>query len=71
MIQTEAVVMKKSLQATTESKPLNGVSASGFELKTIDVPAAVAVLQSFYDEDEQEQRETWELLEHALAEHRP
>lgn len=71
MIQAETVITKKHLQAVTEPKPLNGASVSGFELKPIDVPAAVALLQSFYDEDEQDQCETWELLERALAEHRP
>jgi hypothetical protein len=70
MSQTEIVIKEQSLQPTPESEPLNGSSASGFVLKPIDVPAALALLQSFYEEDEQEQRETWELLEHALAEHR-
>jgi hypothetical protein len=54
-----------------EDESLNGASASGFVLKPIDVPAAIALLNSFYEEDEQEQRETWELLERALTEHRP
>lgn len=71
MSQTESVIKEQSLPQTPVSEPVNGLSASGFILKPIDVPAALALLQSFYDEDEQEQRETWQLLEHALAEHRP
>lgn len=71
MSQTEIVIKAQSSQPVPESEPLDGSSASGFALKPIDVPAALALLQSFYEEDEQEQRETWQLLERALAEHRP
>ena len=71
MSQAETEISEKNLQPTAESEPLNGSNASGFVLKPIDVPAALALLQSFYEEDEQEQRETWGLLERALAEHRP
>lgn len=71
MIQAEIAISEQPSQTMSEPKLLNGTSASGFVLKPIDVPAAVALLQSFYDEDLDEQRETWELLEHALAEHRP
>ena len=69
--QTEIVIKEQGLQPTPESESLNGSSASEFVLKPIDVPAALALLQSFYDEDEPEQRKTWELLERALAAHRP
>jgi hypothetical protein len=71
MSQAETEIRGKNLQPTPESEPPNGSNASGFVLKPIDVPAALALLQSFYEEDEQEQHETWELLERALAEHRP
>lgn len=71
MSQAEIVIRERQLQPTFEGEPLNGATASGFVLKPIDVPAALALLQSFYEEDEQEQRETWALLERALAEHRP
>ena len=47
------------------------VRPSGFVPKAIDPQAAVKLLESFYDEDESEQRETWALLERALVEHRP
>jgi len=71
MSQTETVFREQGSQSEQQSEPLNGLSESEFVLKPIDVPAAIALLQSFYEEDEQEQRETWELLERALAEHRP
>ncbi|MFN7947779.1 MAG: hypothetical protein U0Z53_20690 [Blastocatellia bacterium] len=44
---------------------------SGFSLNPIDVAATVSLLESFYDEDEAEQRETWETLKRALEEERP
>lgn len=71
MSQVATEISEQSLQPMPALKPLNGASASGFVLKPIDVPAALALLQSFYEEDEQEQRETWALLERALAERRP
>ncbi|HXU35019.1 MAG TPA: hypothetical protein VN937_01560 [Blastocatellia bacterium] len=43
---------------------------SGFVLHKIDVPAALAVLDRFLEEDESEQRETFEHLKHALNETR-
>ena len=50
---------------------LDRLHPSGYVPKPIDSQAAVKLLESFYDEDEAEQRETWSLLESALAEHRP
>lgn len=43
---------------------------SGFVLQKIDVPAALAVLDRFLEEDEAEQRETFEYLKRALNETR-
>ena len=40
------------------------------ELPANDVESAVALLQSWNDEDEQEQRETWEFLKTALDQDR-
>lgn len=71
MSQAEIAIREKSSDSTPECVSLNGARASGFVLKPIDVPAAIALLNSFYEEDEQEQRETWELLELALTQHRP
>jgi hypothetical protein len=42
--------------------------SSGFVLQKIDVPAALEVLDCFLEEDEGEQRETFEYLKHALNE---
>lgn len=44
--------------------------ASGFVLQKINVPAALAVLDSFLEEDEAEQHETFEYLKRALDESR-
>jgi hypothetical protein len=44
--------------------------SSGFVLEKIDVPAALAVLDSFLEEDEAEQRETFAYLKHAMDEAR-
>lgn len=43
---------------------------SGFVLQKIDVPVALAVLDSFLKEDEAEQRETFEYLKRAVDESR-
>ncbi len=44
--------------------------AAETELPATDVESAVALLQSWNDEDEQEQRETWAFLKAALDEDR-
>lgn len=44
--------------------------AAETELPATDLESAVALLQSWNDEDEQEQRETWEFLKTALDEDR-
>lgn len=53
-----------------EELPIDRPRSSGFVLQKIDVPAALAVLDSFLEEDEAEQRETFEYLKHALDETR-
>jgi len=50
--------------------PIGRPRISGFALRRTDVPTAVAVLDSFLEEDEDEQRETFEYLKHALDETR-
>ena len=50
--------------------PVDRPRSSGFVLQKIDVPAALDVLDSFLDEDEAEQRETFEYLKRALDETR-
>ena len=50
--------------------PIDRPRTSGFVLDKIDVPAALAVLDSFLEEDEAEQRETFAYLKHALDETR-
>lgn len=50
--------------------PIDRPRPSGFVLKKIDVPAALAVLDRFLEEDEAEQRETFEYLKRALNETR-
>jgi hypothetical protein len=57
-------------QARTDSAsdklPIDRPRSSGFVLQEIDVPAAQAVLDSFLEGDEAEQRETFEYLKQAL-----
>ena len=48
--------------------PIDRPRPSGFVLQKIDVPSALAVLDSFLDQDEAEQRETFQYLKHALDE---
>jgi hypothetical protein len=50
--------------------PIDRPRPSGFVLQKIDVPAAMAVLDRFLEEDEAEQRETFEYLKRALTETR-
>jgi hypothetical protein len=52
--------------------PIDRERSSGFTLRPIDVPAALAALDSFLEEDqgEVEQRETFEYLQQALDENR-
>ena len=50
--------------------PIDRPRSSGFVLQKIDVPAALAVLDCFLEEDEAEQRETFEYLKRALDETR-
>lgn len=50
--------------------PIDRPRPSGFVLQKIDVPAALVVLDRFLEEDEAEQRETFEYLKRALNETR-
>lgn len=50
--------------------PIDRPRSSGLVLQKIDVPAALEVLDSFLEEDEAEQRETFEYLKRALDETR-
>jgi len=56
--------------AASDELPIDRPRASGFALQKIDVPAALAVLDSFLEGDEAEQRETFEHLKRALDETR-
>lgn len=47
--------------------PIDRPRSSGFVLQKIDVPAALEVLDSFLEEDDGEQRETFEYLKRALT----
>ncbi len=60
-----------TLEAVIPPMPYPSSGESGFKLKQIDVAAAISLLESFYEEDEAEQRETWQTLQRALAEERP
>lgn len=56
--------------AASVELPIDRPRSSGFVLHEIDVPAALAVLDSFLEEDEVEQRDTFEYLKQALNETR-
>ena len=53
-----------------EGAELQDESVAGMELPATDAESAIALLQSWCDEDAQEQRETWEFLKTALDEDR-
>jgi hypothetical protein len=59
-----------SVHLAPDELPIDRLRHSGFMLQKIDVPAALAVLDSFLEEDEAEQRETFEYLKCALDETR-
>lgn len=50
--------------------PIDRARPSGFELKKINVPTALRVLDGFLEEDEAEQKETFDYLKKALDETR-
>lgn len=50
----------------SDGLPIDRLRSSGFALQEIDVPAALAVLDSFLEGDEAEQRETFGYLKQAL-----
>lgn len=65
-----APVLEKA-QNNAEDLPIDRPRKSGFVLKPIDVDGAIAMLNSFYEDgDEEEQRETFEELRQALNEGR-
>jgi hypothetical protein len=49
-----------------EELPIDRPRKSGFVLKPIDRAAAIKLLESFLEEDEEEQRETFALLKQAI-----
>jgi hypothetical protein len=57
-------------ETLAEDKELQNESATEIELPAADVETAIALLQSWCDEDAEEQRETWEFLKRALDEDR-
>ena len=60
------------VNSQADKLPIDRERSSGFILRPIDVPAALAALDSFLedDQDEVEQRETFEYLKQALDENR-
>ena len=71
MLETiELLEPKTSERETTVTLPVERLRPSGFVIKPMDAEAAVALLQSFYDEDPAEQRETFALLKQNLDEGR-
>ena len=60
----------RRVDLTAVALPVDRPRASGFELRDVDVCKAIAVLDSFLNEDEAEQRETFEYLKQALDETR-
>ena len=53
-------------ETLAEDTELHGESTAELELPATDAESAIALLQSWCDEDAQEQRETWEFLKTAL-----
>ncbi len=57
-------------ETLAEASKRRDESAAEMELPAADAESAVALLQSWCDEDAQEQRETWTFLKTALDEDR-
>lgn len=57
-------------EALAEETEQQDESAAEMELPATDAASAIALLQSWCDEDAQEQRETWEFLKTALDQDR-
>lgn len=65
-----APVLEKT-ETTSEELPIDRPRKSGFVIKPIDMEGTIAMLKSFYEDgDEEEQRETFEMLRQALNEGR-
>lgn len=50
----------------SEDLPIDRPRKSGFAIKPIDVEGAIKLLQSFYHEDPEEQRQTFAVLKKAI-----
>lgn len=59
------------VEAADDLSALDSLPPYSYVPKAIDSRAAVKLLESFYDESETEQRETWGLLQNVLATQRP
>jgi hypothetical protein len=70
MKEPSALLDHASTESVAVELPIDRPRSSGFVLHEIDVPAALAVLDSFLEEDEVEQRDTLEYLKQALNETR-
>ena len=62
--------VEKSVESADQESHIAQSSAYGAPLPPFDPEAAIAVLQSFYEGDAEEQRETFEYLKRALNEDR-
>lgn len=62
--------VEKSVESSDQESQTTQLNAYGAPLPPFDPDAAIAVLESFYEGDEEEQRETLEYLKHALNEDR-
>ena len=70
MKEPSTLVNQARTDAAADELPIDRQRSSGYVLHKIDVPAALAVLDSFLEGNEAEQRETFEYLNEALDENR-
>lgn len=62
--------VEKSVESSYQESQASQPGVYGVPLPPFDPEAAIAVLQSFYEGDPEEQRETFEYLKQALNEER-
>lgn len=70
MKERNTIAERARTDAASMGLPVDRDRSSGLALQKTNVRAALAVLDSFLDEDETEQRETFGYLKHALDENR-
>ena len=65
-----SIQIAEDAEVKAEELPIDRPRKSGFVIKPINKEEAIKLLQSFYDEDPEEQKETFAFLKKAIDEGR-